>query len=258
MDKLRTKKLSARQRQQRLHYLKGLFRLSFRTALSVSETIGDDDDYDSMTEFAFEGASAGDDEEMEEFRADFQAIDAEDVYIQLCIDYYQDVLTEMQYRQNLNQWDIDTKKAYADALSQVADRPHRVRRHGKYYNLPGYSDNSYTITPNGLRIRRRKDALKKPSYYYQRIDELTARITKSQQHQAEVEAKIAALQKELAQIKGVAMEPTNATVMANNTTDKANNVASKSHKLTKLALQQAVALTVTPELTKWQTLRRAL
>ena len=244
MDKLRTKKLSARQREKRLQYLKGLFRLSFRTALSVSETVGDEDDYDCMTEFAFEGASAGDDEEMEEFRADFQEIDAEDVYIQLCIDYYQDVLTEMQHRQKLHQWDIDTKKAYADALSQVVDRPHRVRRHGKYYNLPGYSDNSYTVAANGFRIRRRKDALKKPSYYYQRIDELTTRITKSRQHQAEIEAKIATLQKELAQIKGVVVEP--------------NNAAIKPHKLTKVALQQAVALTMSPELTKWQTVRRAL
>lgn len=250
MDKLRTKKLSARQREKRLQYLKGLFRLSFRTALSVSETVGDEDDYDSMTEFAFEGASAGDDEEMEEFRADFQAIDAEDVYIQLCIDYYQDVVTEMQQRQNLNQWDIDTKRAYADALANTTDRPRRVHRHGKYYNLPGATDRSYTITENGFKIFCKRDSLKKPAYYEARIKEITERIAISKRRQKEVEAKIAALQKELAQIKGVAIEPTNSTVRVNNTTDSTNSTASKSHKLTKIALKQAVALTVTPELTK--------
>lgn len=252
MDKLREKKLSKKEREERLQYLKGMFRLSFRTNLAMLETLNapdsefsdDEDDYDCVTDFAYDEPSRGDEEEMAEFRADFKAIDAEDVFIQLCIDYYQDVLAEMKQRQNLNQWQIDTYRAYADAIPVTKEVPTRVRRHGKYYNLPSSKERPYTVAANGFKISKKQNSLKKPSHYEDRIKEIAERIDRSQQHQKEVEAQITALQKELAQIKGAAVE--------------SDNAATKPNKLTKLAKQQAVALATSPELTKWQTVKRTL
>lgn len=100
--KLSTLALSAAEREERLGYLVNLFRLSYRTHKSYDDTLTDqgmraDDFYDERVNFAL-GSPAGfdDDEGMEDFRADFQKLGAEDKFIQCCIDYYEDVLDELK------------------------------------------------------------------------------------------------------------------------------------------------------------------
>lgn len=97
-----TKKLTEAEREERIQYLVDLFRLSFRTTQQFGNTFEElhpDDYYDSVVDCAIEQtAGFGYDDEMEDFRADFQALDAEDRFNQCCIDYYEDVLTETKMR----------------------------------------------------------------------------------------------------------------------------------------------------------------
>ncbi len=221
MDATPKSKLTNEEREERLQYLKGLFRLSFRTNMGMAEAIndtdsdfkGDDDDYDCLTEFADgEPSGCGNDEDMEEFRADFQALDAEDEFVQLCLDYYQDVLTEMQQRQKLHEWNIVTTRAYADAI-------------------PNGKSHRHIVTKNGLKVYAHQNFIKKRTFYSNRIKRTAEHIALNEQHQKEVQAKITALQKELAQLKA-AKQPV------------------KNKKLQSVVLQQAVAITVPSELTK--------
>lgn len=227
MDTTPKRNLTGDEREARLQYLKDLFRLSFRTNLGMAEAIndtdsdfkGDDDDYDCMTEFApDEPSGCGDDEDMAEFRADFQALDAEDEYLQLCLDYYRDVLAEMQQKQKLSEWNILTTSVYAEA---IPDKKSRGR----------------AVTKSGLKVHDHHNVIKKRSYYSNRIKHVAERMTLNEQHQADVQAKIVALEKEL----GALQTPATTTT-----------------KLKKTLLPQAVALTIPPELTKWQTASRAL
>ena len=96
--------LSAEEREERIQYLVNLFRLTFRTDYGFMEFIRDTDDiqseyyyYEEVTGLDY-GCYAryGSEEEMEEYRAKFQALDAEDKFIECCIDYYKDVNTELK------------------------------------------------------------------------------------------------------------------------------------------------------------------
>ena len=97
-----TKKLTEAEREERIQYLVDLFRLSFRTTQQFGNTFEElhpDDYYDSVVDCAIEQtAGFGCDDEMEDFRADFQALGAEDRFNQCCIDYYEDVLAETKMR----------------------------------------------------------------------------------------------------------------------------------------------------------------
>lgn len=91
------------ERAARIQYLKDLFRLSFRTHTAyeecLRETMDEVEFSEERLEYAWEGDTAGfggdDEAELADFRADFQKLGAEDVFVQCCIDYYEDVKHEL-------------------------------------------------------------------------------------------------------------------------------------------------------------------
>ena len=97
--------LTPAEREARIAYLVNLFRLSFRTNKqyeeSLSESMSSDDFHDDRVDFSM-GEPAGfrdaDVAEMEDLRVQFQRLGAEDKFNQCCLDYYQDVLDELQAR----------------------------------------------------------------------------------------------------------------------------------------------------------------
>ena len=78
--------------------------MSFRTDyayeefLRESEGIDSEDCYDELVNNNdyYSYARCGTDEEMEEFRESFKALNAEEKFIECCIDYYKDVNTELK------------------------------------------------------------------------------------------------------------------------------------------------------------------
>lgn len=100
-----TKTLSDTERADKIQYLKNLFRLSFRTNTAYEECMreatDEDQYYEACLELSVDGNPAGfgrDDEELEDFRADFQKLGAEDEFVQCCIDYYEDVMQELKHK----------------------------------------------------------------------------------------------------------------------------------------------------------------
>lgn len=91
--------LTAEQREERVQYFVDLFRLTFRAHLSFTNSIIKDKNvsldeyYDDFVDS--ESGLGGTEDEMEDFRADFKTLNAEDRFIQCCIDYYQDVIVEL-------------------------------------------------------------------------------------------------------------------------------------------------------------------
>ena len=89
------------QREEQLQNLVNLFYLSFRVYKNytlLSDNFGDGNTlYDRSVDFAYnEPAGFNSEEEMEDFRADFLALDAEDKFIKCCIDYYEDLAAEIK------------------------------------------------------------------------------------------------------------------------------------------------------------------
>ncbi|MBQ7973393.1 MAG: hypothetical protein IJ295_00330 [Clostridia bacterium] len=98
--------LSPEEREESIQHLVNLFRLTFRTDYDYMETIRDSEDaegyFDDVCTVGYSvSARSGSDEEMEEYRAKFKALDAEAKFIECCIDYYKDVNTELKYSCNM-------------------------------------------------------------------------------------------------------------------------------------------------------------
>lgn len=113
--------MSAEEREERIQYLIGLFRLSFRTSQQYAEgidAIEPDDYYDNAVDCSMEQrAGFGFDDDIEDFRADFKALDAENKFIECCLDYYQDVVTETKTHLEKDQKRlIALRKEMADGL----------------------------------------------------------------------------------------------------------------------------------------------
>lgn len=92
-------------REESIQYLVNLFRLTFHTDYDYMETIRDSEDaedyFDSVYALDYSVfARSGSDEEMEDYRAKFKALDAEAKFFECCIDYYKDVNTELKYSCN--------------------------------------------------------------------------------------------------------------------------------------------------------------
>lgn len=103
INSLKPVAMSPDEREEKIQYLVDLFRLSFRTHESyvdnlLSEEHDLDESYDGAVDFSSSYPSGVnvDDEEIEDFRADFIALDAEDRFTQCCLEYYQDVANELR------------------------------------------------------------------------------------------------------------------------------------------------------------------
>lgn len=101
--------LTAEEHEEKIMYLVNLFRLSFRTDYAYCESIRKTKDiepveyYDECVMLDYGSyARCGSDEEMEEYRAKFKALDAEEKFIECCLDYYKDVNVELKFsRRNI-------------------------------------------------------------------------------------------------------------------------------------------------------------
>lgn len=80
--------LTPDERTEEIDYLRGCFRLTFRV-FDEEEYTDDNDVFDVQAndETNFNGAS---DADMQDFQARFAALDALDVFYQLCLDYYEE------------------------------------------------------------------------------------------------------------------------------------------------------------------------
>ena len=95
--------LTAEEREEKIMYLVNLFRLTFRTDYAYAEAIREDKEikpeeyYDeSLMLDYYSYARCGSDEEMEEYRAKFKALGAEEKFLECCLDYYKDVNVELK------------------------------------------------------------------------------------------------------------------------------------------------------------------
>lgn len=95
--------LTPEEREEKVMYLVNLFRLSFRTDYAYADAIRDDktiepvEYYDECVTLDYGSyARCGSDEEMEDYRAEFKALGAEDKFVECCLDYYKDVNTELK------------------------------------------------------------------------------------------------------------------------------------------------------------------
>ncbi len=86
------------EREEEIQFLVDEFRRTFHTSQQYEMAFADidpDDYYDAIVDRSMEEyAGVGGDDDIEDFRAAFQMLGAEDKFNQCCIDYYQDVLAE--------------------------------------------------------------------------------------------------------------------------------------------------------------------
>jgi len=129
--------MSPEEREERIMYLVNLFRLSFRTDYAYDDAIRGDKTIEPV-EYCDECVKldygsyvrCGTDEEMEDYRAKFKALGAEEKFIECCIDYYKDVNTELKFslrkiESKLNMLAIEEAKV----LSFDKKKKHRFRNH---------------------------------------------------------------------------------------------------------------------------------
>ncbi len=107
---------TAEEREAKIAYLRNLFRLSFRVPT---------DDHDGTVNWGgFDEAEAND------FRESFAALDAVDVYYQLCIDYCEDQLASLKKRMVKHQHNLDAHlKSLPDDSVQI---PKQIRKQNQY------------------------------------------------------------------------------------------------------------------------------
>lgn len=150
-DKVKT--LTAEEREAKIAYLRNLFRLSFRVpdedenesekvvqheaeeTMDYDEDVNDDFYYDNnqiATDDHDDTVNWGgfDEEEANDFRESFAALDAVDVFYQLCIDYCEDQLAVLQKRLVKHQQNLEAHiKSMPDASLQISKH---IREENQY------------------------------------------------------------------------------------------------------------------------------
>ncbi len=154
------KALTAEEREAKIAYLRNLFRLSFRVPDedenanekvkpedNTISTADEDDDFYYDNQYDNQMATDDHDDtvnwggfdeaEANDFRESFAALDAVDVFYQLCIDYCEDQLAVLQKRLVKHQKNLDAHiKSMPDASLQI---PKHIRKQNEYL-LGFYTD----------------------------------------------------------------------------------------------------------------------
>ncbi|MCM1404560.1 MAG: hypothetical protein NC133_03640 [Prevotella sp.] len=175
------------EREERLQYLRTQFRLTFRSGedLIMANQVAEDEDedYDCVTAASFDEINHPDDAvDMEQWRADFRAINAEDEFIELCLEFYQGMLVETQANRGLREWKTITYEMLGQELPKTQKR----------YR---------TFLKNGVWVKDPRGRIKKRNYYLKRSKAAAEHSNAVDQITDKIQAKIAQLKQELAQIK---------------------------------------------------------